>query len=207
MATQREQFAAALTTLSPDFGVELGIAQVQLLTDYYALVLKWNELHLVAPCTPREFAVRHVLESLILLKHFSLNASVVDIGSGGGLPIIPCLLVRTDVRATLIESSRRKAVFLREALRLIEPPARARVINARFEEIDLPRADFLTCRALDRFSQLLPGLIRRTHPQTKLLLFAGDELKAQIVSRLSDTVVERLPQTEKRFLVIGSKTN
>jgi len=39
------------------------------------------------------------------------------------------------------------------------------------------------------------------------LLFAGDELKAQIVSRLSDTVVERLPQTERRFLVIGSKTN
>src|SRR3954463_7441964 len=105
MATQREQFAAALTTQSPDFGVELGIEQVQLLTDYYALVLKWNELHLVAPCTPQEFAVRHVLESLTLLKHFSLNASVVDIGSGGGLPIIPCLLVRTDLRATLIESS------------------------------------------------------------------------------------------------------
>ena len=135
MATQREQFAAALTTQSPDFGVELGIEQVQLLTDYYALVLKWNELHLVAPCTPQEFAVRHVLESLTLLKHFSLNASVVDIGSGGGLPIIPCLLVRTDLRATLIESSKRKAVFLREALRLIEPPARAHVINERFEEI------------------------------------------------------------------------
>src|SRR6185369_5304596 len=120
---------------------------------------------------------------------------------------IPCLLVRTDLRGTLIESSKRKAVFLREALRLIQPPARAHVINARFEEIDLPQADFLTCRALDRFSQLLPGLIQRTHPQTKLLLFAGDELKAQIVSRLSDPVVERLPQTEKRFLVIGSKTN
>ena len=39
-----------------------------------------------------------------------------DIGSGGGLPIIPCLIARPDLEATLIESSQKKVVFLREAL-------------------------------------------------------------------------------------------
>ena len=120
--------------------------------------MKWNpRLHLVAPCSPAEFAVRHVLESLFLLKHLPAGAAVVDVGSGGGLPIIPCLLVRDDLRATLIESSTRKAVFLHEALRSVRPPDRTQLIAARFEDIETPAADFVTCRALDRFTDPLPS--------------------------------------------------
>src|SRR5213075_1734922 len=133
MATQREQFVAALQAHAPDFQIELSEQQIQPLADYYALVLKWNELHLVAPCTAPEFAVRHVLESLALIKHLPAGANVVDVGSGGGLPIIPCLLLRDDLHAILIESSKRKVVFLREALRLVQPVGRARVIAGRFE--------------------------------------------------------------------------
>jgi 16S rRNA (guanine527-N7)-methyltransferase len=204
MATQREQFATALTTYSTDFGIGLGAEQVEHLSDYYALVVKWNELHLVARCTPQEFAVRHILESLALLKHLPLGAGVIDVGSGGGLPIVPCLLVRADLHATLIEASQRKAVFLREALRPVQPTDRARVIGARFEDVDLPSADFLTCRALDRFSQLLPSIIERISPHTKLLLFAGDELRTKIESMLHGTTVEHLPLSERRFLIVGS---
>src|SRR5580765_1866759 len=184
MATQREQFSTAIRTHAADFELELSDEHVELVADYYGLVRKWNELHLVAPCTPQEFAVRHVLESLTLIKHLPAGAHVIDIGSGGGLPIVPCLLVRPDLHATLVESSKRKAVFLREALRLVQPDGRARVITARFEDIDLPPADFLTCRALDRFSELLPRLIHRADPHTTFLLFAGDELRREIESRL-----------------------
>jgi 16S rRNA (guanine527-N7)-methyltransferase len=207
MATQREQFSAAIRTQAADFELELSDEQVELLADYYGLVLKWNELHLVAPCTPQEFAVRHVLESLTLIKHLPAGAQVIDIGSGGGLPIVPCLLVRADLHATLIESSKRKTVFLREALRLVQPDGRASVITARFEDIDLPPADFLTCRALDRFSELLPILIQRAHPHTTLLLFAGDELRREIESRLPSSTTEHLPLSERRFLLKGRKTN
>jgi 16S rRNA (guanine(527)-N(7))-methyltransferase RsmG len=205
MPTQREQFAAAIRVHAPDFVVELNDAQIELLTNYYELIMKWNELHLVAPCTPQYFAIRHVLESLALLKHLPVAARVLDVGPGGGLPIVPCLLVRPDLRATLVESSSRKAVFLREALRPVQPPDRARVIAARFEEIDLPAADFLTCRALDRFSQLLPVLLQRAKPGTTLMLFAGEDLRKQIQSMLPSPTSERLPLSEKRFLIIGSK--
>src|SRR6476660_8852771 len=115
MATEREQFAEALKANAADFDIELGVKQTRLLGDYYELLLRWNErLHLVAPCSPEEFAVRHVLESLMLLRHLPQNGRVADIGSGGGLPIIPCLVARPDLQATLIESSQKKAVFLRE---------------------------------------------------------------------------------------------
>jgi len=204
MATQRADFSKAIETNAPDFGLELSDDRTALLADYYQLLLKWNErLHLVAPCSPEEFAIRHILESLVLLPHFSQRATVVDVGSGGGLPIIPCLLVRNDLRATLVESSKRKTVFLREALRLAASPERAQVVNARFEEIEFPASDFLTCRALDRFSELLPLLIERIGPRTTLLLFAGDALGKQIQSLIPAARLERVPHSEKRFLVIA----
>ena len=52
-----------------------------------------------------------MLESLMLLKHLPSDAKIADIGSGAGLPIIPCLIARPDLHATLIESSQKKSVF------------------------------------------------------------------------------------------------
>ncbi len=206
MATQREQFIEAVKTYAPDFGVEVAVEQMNRLADYYGLLMKWNErLHLVAPCSPREFAELHILESLRLVKHLPEGAAVIDVGSGGGLPIIPCLLVRNDINALLIESSQRKAVFLREALRAVTPRERATVVAARFENTDLPPTEFLSCRALDRFTQLLPALIQQASSHATLLLFAGVALRQRIESMLPATSAERVPHSQNRFLIIGRK--
>jgi 16S rRNA (guanine527-N7)-methyltransferase len=204
MPAPLEQFANALRRAAPEFGIEVDNDQIRKLTDYYQLILKWNpRLHLVAPCSPEEFATRHVLESLTLLRHLPLDANVVDIGSGGGLPMIPCLLIRPDLRATLIESSSRKAVFLREALRDIQPADRARIVVARFERVKALDAGFVTCRALEKFAQTIPTIIKWAPPGATLLFFAGEKLRAEIESHLKSVVVERLPRSEARFLMIG----
>lgn len=206
MATPREQFAASIAGHAADFDLTLDSEQIDGLSDYFDLLTKWNErLHLVAPCSPAEFALRHVLESLLLLKHLPVGARVVDIGSGGGLPIVPCLLIRRDLRATLIEASQRKAVFLRECLRPIRSPDRVKVVAARFEETELPPSDFVTCRALDKFTELLPEMIRRTARDTTLVLFGGPSLRREMGSLLPTTRVEQIPLSRNRFLMIGSK--
>src|SRR5260370_15684036 len=118
MPTQIEKFSRILRERAADFAIQLRDDDIERLCSYYELLLKWNpRLHLVAPCSPEEFAVRHVLESLVVLSHLSRGALVIDVGSGAGLPIIPCLVVRRDLRATLIDSSQKKAVFLGEAFR------------------------------------------------------------------------------------------
>lgn len=204
MPTPTEQFAAALELHAPDFVMELASEHVARLQDYYALLLKWNpRLHLVAPCTPAEFATRHVLESLVLLKHLPLNAEVADIGSGAGVPIIPCLIARNDLRASLIEASQKKCVFLKEVLRSVQREDRAMVLNARFEALTAPDAQFITCRALEKFEELLPAIIRWAPHDATFLFLVGSSLKEKIEALLTETRAVKIPQSENRFLVIG----
>ena len=206
MPTPTETFSQALRAHAAEFGIQLGADEVRRLRNYYELLRKWNDrLHLVAPCSPEEFATRHVLESLLLLSHLPQNACVVDVGSGAGLPLIPCLMVRADLRATLIESSPRKAVFLREALRDVNSLEPAALTVARFEDTTAPEADFVTCRALDRFQQFLRALIEWAPPTGTLLLFAGEELREQIEILLPNTKAERIPGSDRRYLIVASQ--
>ena len=202
METEVEQFRRALVLNSAEFGVEFQPEHLERLIEYYELLRKWNpKLHLVAPCSPEEFAVRHILESLMLLTHLPANARVADVGTGAGLPIIPCLLMRDDLHAVLIESSQRKAAFLKEALRPLKSADRAQLIVARFEDVPCPDVAFITCRALDKFSELLPKLIDWTPRKATYLLFAGESLLEQIRQLLPVSSVERIPGSERRFLV------
>lgn len=204
MPTPTEQFAAALKMHSSDFGVELGGNDIAKLQDYYALLRKWNShLHLVAPCTPGEFATRHVLESLLMLRHLPPNASVADLGSGAGLPIMPCLVVRPDLAATLFEASQKKSVFLNEAVRTVRRGNRATVVNARFENVAAPTVRFVTCRALDKFEKLLPLIIEWAPEDATFLFFVGSSLKEKIEMLLRETHVVKIPQARTRFLLIG----
>lgn len=192
-------FIDALRSNQATFDLELPEETLARLEEYYSLLTRWNDrLHLVAPCSPEEFAVRHVLESLLLLPHLPQNSKIADIGSGGGLPIIPCLIVRPDLDVTLIESSQKKAVFLREALNRLG--LHAGVIAKPFEEIPAPPVSFVTCRALDHFMQKLPALI--DWGPRKLLLFGGETLGAQL-NKIGVTFEQILiPQSEKRYLFV-----
>ncbi len=202
MPASIERFRDALRDNSADFRVQLIDSDIERLSDYYRLLLKWNpRLHLVAPCSPEEFATRHILESLVLIHHLPLNARVADIGPGAGLPLIPCLLVRPDLGTTLIESSQKKLIFLREALRQANSATPGRLIGARFENIPAPEAEFITCRALDRFPDMLPKLFDWAPVNCTLLLFAGTALRKQIEAMFPRAKSEQIPGSARRFLV------
>jgi 16S rRNA (guanine527-N7)-methyltransferase len=206
MPTAIAEFGEALRVHAGDFSVRLDDEAGTRLERYYEVLLKWNpRLHLVAPCSPAEFATRHVLESLLLLPHLSEGAGVCDVGSGAGLPIIPCLIVRPDLRATLIESSPKKTVFLQEVLRETGCTAQAQVIATRFEKTAAPDVEFVTCRALDHFAELLPALIDWSPPASTLLLFAGDALREKVERLLPGARVELIPGSERRFLILAPR--
>jgi 16S rRNA (guanine527-N7)-methyltransferase len=191
-------FEEALKSNQSVFEIDLAAETVSGLSAYYSLLTRWNaRLHLVAPCSPEEFATRHILESLVLLKHLHQDAKIADIGSGAGLPIIPCLIARPDLHATLVESSQKKSVFLREALNTAGRSAT--IIAKPFEDVAPPDISFVTCRALDQFTEKVPEIIRWAPRGSSLLLFGGGTLRQKLSP---ETREFRIPLSDRRFLFV-----
>jgi len=194
------RFQEALLANASAFDVSLSPETQSKLGDYYDLLTHWNaRLHLVAPCSPEEFATRHVLESLMLLKHLPAEAKIADIGSGAGLPVIPCLIARPDLHATMIESSQKKSVFLREASKQLG--IASTVIAKPFEDIPAPDVSFVTCRALDEFMTKLPAIVRWAPHGSKLLLFGGETLGQKLGAGTQEF---KIPLSDRRFLFLNT---
>ncbi|MBV9503644.1 MAG: 16S rRNA (guanine(527)-N(7))-methyltransferase RsmG [Acidobacteriia bacterium] len=126
-----EQKTAGLVRVSEE--------QFRSLEAHYELLKRWNSvLNLTSLHTVTEAVDRHYFESLFLAAHLPPGPlRVVDIGSGAGFPGFPVAVLRPDCAVTLVESHRRKAVFLREATRHMENvivlPARAERIQEWFD--------------------------------------------------------------------------
>ena len=199
----RQKFIEAIIQNQPNFEISSSAEKINELARYYELVQKHNQiLHLVAPCLPEEFVVRHILESLTLLKFLPENAKFADIGAGAGLPSVSCLIVREDLRGVLIESKLKKARFLEEVLKKCNLENRAKVFDRQFEELLKPEVDFVTCRALDKFTEKLPKIIKWSKG-CNLLLFGGDNLSAELKKCGKKFEQKLIPNSEKRFLFVA----
>ncbi len=202
----REEFINSITENQATFGLNLPEQKIARLADYYEFVQKHNELlHLVAPSSASEFAVRHVLESLTLLEYLPKKTRFVDVGTGAGLPSIPCLIVREDLRGTLIESKAKKTVFLESAAAELEISSRVQIINKQFEEAQDVRFDFVTCRALDKFAEKLPRLLKWSNG-AKLLFFGGNNLAEALEKQKIKFTRKLMPLSEQRFLFVERKS-
>ncbi len=87
----------------------------QKLLDYLALIQKWNKVHnLTAVRDPEEMVTLHLLDSLSVLPYIK-SGRLLDVGSGAGLPGIPLALCLPDLQVTVMDSSHKKASFMRQA--------------------------------------------------------------------------------------------
>jgi 16S rRNA G527 N7-methylase RsmG len=84
----------------------------------------------------------------------------------------------------------------------LELQDRARVVAERFERTPAPEADAVTCRALERFTEMYAKLAEWSPPRATLLLFGGALLREEIerTGRASNSVL--IPESERRFLFI-----
>jgi 16S rRNA (guanine(527)-N(7))-methyltransferase RsmG len=137
--------------------VGLSPGQVAALKAHYELLLRWNKTVNLTTVTSLEEAVeRHYCESLFLGAHLPVgNLRVVDVGSGAGFPGFPGAILRPECNVALVESHQRKAVFLREASRMI---GNVRVIAKRAEDVE-EQFDHLISRAVS-YEDLRSGLKR-----------------------------------------------
>jgi len=111
---------------------------------FMALLLKWNKAAgLVSPKDEQQLFMRHFCDSLqpLLLFGFKKNATMLDIGSGGGFPSIPIRIFRPDMSIVLAESNRKKAMFLKEVKTALQLE-NVEVYNGRVEKYPKPEKLF-----------------------------------------------------------------
>jgi 16S rRNA (guanine527-N7)-methyltransferase len=115
-------------------GIDVGTAAVERLARFLDLLAVWNRrVHLTGERSLSSLVRNHTIDSLAPAPHIPRTGLVVDIGSGAGFPGIVIGCLRPDVEIVLIESRRRRASFLREAIRAI-PLRAARALEMRAEE-------------------------------------------------------------------------
>ncbi|QQC62978.1 16S rRNA (guanine(527)-N(7))-methyltransferase RsmG [Paraburkholderia ginsengisoli] len=101
-----------------ELGLDLNDAQLGKLLDYVALLSKWNAVYnLTAIRDPRQMLIQHILDSLSIVPHLAPlgPSSVLDVGSGGGLPGIVLAIVLPDWTVTVNDIVHKKTAFQAQA--------------------------------------------------------------------------------------------
>jgi 16S rRNA (guanine527-N7)-methyltransferase len=107
-----ERIRAGIGTM----GLQLPLDAPEALARYLELIAKWNRVHnLTAVRETEQMVVLHVLDSLSLLPHLEGVKTLLDVGSGPGLPGIPVAVARPEIAVTLLDASHKKAAFLEQA--------------------------------------------------------------------------------------------
>lgn len=148
------------------------------LVEYQKLLLKWNKsINLISPSTSDEIFERHILDSLQLLNFIkNKNVSIIDLGSGAGLPGI-ILSIAGVKKVTLIESDARKAAFLLQASRLSDE--KTEIINDRIENISGLKCDIITSRAFASLEKIF-AFAKNIALKDKYLLHKGATYEQEI---------------------------
>lgn len=120
---------------------ELGVAISDELLASFSLLAnelqKWNrKINLTAITGDEEIALKHFVDSLALCQLVSGDDELLDLGSGGGFPVLPLALVFPDLTAVSVDAVEKKVIFQRHAARLLGC-RRFEAVHARGE--DLPR--------------------------------------------------------------------
>ena len=163
------------------FATETNVSRETLdrLETYAERLAKWNRaINLVAKPTLPHIWTRHFLDSAQLLEYVPENAKTwIDLGSGAGFPGLVIAILRPDISVTLVESDRRKSVFLSEAARATETSVS--VICERAEAVDI-KVDIVSARALASLTELLALAAPLMAPDGVCLFLKGENVENEL---------------------------
>ena len=192
-------------------------AQLDQFELYYRMLVDWNaRMNLTAIIEPAAVAEKHFADSLAAVDLLARGARVIDVGTGAGFPGVPLLIVRPDIKLTLMDGLNKRLLFLEALLDALG--LKADCVHARAEDAGqnpLYRGKFDV--AVTRAVAALPALIELTVPLVKVggrsIAYKGDaaeELKksrtALHLLHASAKIVDVQAAYGKRSLVVVTKT-
>lgn len=193
------QMREILSSATADYKTQLTEEKLSKFEVYYKLLKKWNEkINLTAITDAEGVAVKHFADSLSILNYCNIpqNAKVLDVGTGAGFPGVVLKIVRPDIQLFLLDSLKKRFLFL-DAL-LSELDLDAEFLRGRAEEygqdIDLRESfDLVVSRAVAQLNTLSEYCLPFVKLSGRFIAFKGSGADEEIKS------------SKKAFQVLGGK--
>jgi 16S rRNA (guanine527-N7)-methyltransferase len=212
------QQIALFRKICSSFGISLSDDMVDKFKAYTALLLEWNQrMHLVSKGDARpDRVLRHFVDSLSVFKAIDIprSAKLLDLGSGAGFPGVPIKIVRDDIQLTLVESIRKKTLFLRKLSESLGLEG-VSIENERAEELTnqgdfKENFDLVTAKAAGRLRDIVPLSMPFLKTDGLLVVYKGKKLKKEIEEttslkefRIRDVTRIKVPEMDLlRWLVV-----
>ncbi|MEP7180801.1 MAG: 16S rRNA (guanine(527)-N(7))-methyltransferase RsmG [Betaproteobacteria bacterium] len=182
---------------------------------WLALLAKWNRTHnLTAIRDPERMITHHVLDALCVLPQLPARRalSVLDVGSGGGVPGLLLAIARPEWRVVVLDSNHKKGAFLQQAI--IELAlANAEAVTARVEDY-VPAAPFdvVISRAFSDLASFVDAGARHLVPGGLLVAMKGvypDEEIAHLPAgfRVKSALALKVPGLDaERHLIVMERS-
>jgi 16S rRNA (guanine527-N7)-methyltransferase len=217
IATLRQQKAVMSDRPDPhsayspdDFQKEFNVSRetMNLLLAYEAELLRTTaHTNLIAKSTIDARWDRHFRDSAQLAALVPKDAtSLIDLGSGAGFPglVLAALLSDRLTDITLVESTGKKAAFLRRATAAMGLEGCVTVTTARIESLRAWRGDVVTARALATLTKLLDYAAPFLGPDSVGILPKGQDVENELTQATKSWCmsVERIPSRTQEGAVI-----
>ena len=145
------------------------------LAQYLILLNRWNAVHnLTAVRDPLQQVPRHVLDCLAVVPYLEDARTLVDIGSGAGLPALLLAVMRPQLAVLAVESNGKKAAFIRQAATALQLP-NVQVAAQRAEDWRGAPQDIIISRALTSATAFVQMTAHFGGAHSRWLLMKGRE--------------------------------
>jgi 16S rRNA (guanine527-N7)-methyltransferase len=204
-----------------EFGVILSEKQLSLFSLFLEGLWLWNRrINLTGIMEKREMIIKLLLDSLVALPHLASKGTVLDIGSGAGIPGLPLKIGRSEFEVHLLESKAKKISFLKDMIRKLDlrgiQACKGRADKKADSQTPLPFYEIVTARALAPLHKLISICSPYVQPGGLLIAFKGSAADQEIEEsrqlmkdfdlKISNKISYCLPETQgRRCLLILRK--
>jgi 16S rRNA (guanine527-N7)-methyltransferase len=171
-------------------GIALPAGAPEKLERYADRLLAWNrKVNLTAITEPADLAEKHIVDSLALVPDVAGAATLLDVGSGAGLPGVPLAIALPGLSVTCCDSVAKKVAFVKAVSAELDVPVRGVAVRAcgEPEREGLPRAEVVVSRAFADPDRWLPLAARYVAPGGVVLATLGREADEGALRRAGTT--------------------
>lgn len=163
-----------LSTGLEQMGIVLNTHAQEQLLSYVMLLVKWSRVYnLTTVRDPKQIITVHILDSLTVLPFLEGASSVLDVGTGAGLPGIPLAIARPDIAFTLLDSQQKKINFVQHVITSLQL-TNAAAVQQRVESLSVNSPiDVVVSRAFASLDEFVNLIVNICNKQTKILAMKG----------------------------------